>query len=132
MPKSPENMTPEERLARIRTLERQVERLKLTASHREELIEAQQKFADESWAEVHRCHELLTLRAKLRDDLAVPDFACGCRVQLTMKRGRPGEVKEDGRIGVVIRVHDTVESLRLVCIDDFSTMWLSIKDLRKL
>lgn len=58
MAKSPENMTPEERLKRIRSLERKVRELEW-AKHLAEHDEASVRhWAEEAWKEVRRLHDV--------------------------------------------------------------------------
>jgi hypothetical protein len=70
--KNADNMTPKERLKRIRSLEEKVSRLQCQLMHAEERIESKDAWAREAWAETRRCWDLLILRAKLKDDVALP------------------------------------------------------------
>lgn len=60
MAKSPENMTTEERLKRIRSLERKVADLewRLDWAEREQL--STHRWAEEAWTEVRRLHDVCT------------------------------------------------------------------------
>lgn len=61
MAKSPENMTPEERLKRIRSLERKVRDLEWRLDWAEREQASTHRWAKESWAEVRRLHDVCTL-----------------------------------------------------------------------
>lgn len=60
--KNPDNMNAEERLARIRSLERKVARVEheLDFARRDEA--SVRRWAEEAWTEVRRCHDLLSQR----------------------------------------------------------------------
>lgn len=71
--KNPDDMTAEELLKRIRSLEGKVSDLRfqlaLSKAHGEQV----DAYADAAWKETRRCWDLLTLRAKMQDDRALPD-----------------------------------------------------------
>lgn len=61
MAKSPENMTPDERLKRIRSLERKVRDLERDKQWAERDEASVRHWAEEAWAEVRRLHDMCTL-----------------------------------------------------------------------
>lgn len=61
MAKSPENMTADERLTRIRSLERKVARLENEKYWAERDEASVRHWAEEAWTEVRRLHEMCTL-----------------------------------------------------------------------
>lgn len=61
MAKSPENMTADERLKRIRSLERRVAGLERDKDWAEREAACVQRWAEEAWAEVRRLHDVCTL-----------------------------------------------------------------------
>jgi hypothetical protein len=58
MPKRPENMTPEERLTRIRSLERKVSDLERDKGWAERDAESTRHWAEEAWKEVRRLSDV--------------------------------------------------------------------------
>lgn len=59
--KSAENMTPAERLKRIRSLERKVARLEQQKDWAEREADGTRRWAEEAWKEVRRLHVVCTL-----------------------------------------------------------------------
>lgn len=136
--KNPDNMTPEERLKRIRSLEKKVAELEWRLKYAGEFLEAKDAWAREAWTETRRCWELLTYRAKMKDDLAKPPvkLKVGDKVQLTtlkMIRGTYITV-EDGRIGEVVEMRGVIDGgeSALVVLNDMAKMWLPVTSLRRL
>lgn len=67
--KSAENMTPDERFKRIRSLERKVSRLEWEKHLAEQDQASVRRWAEEAWTEVRRLHDVCLLHWNEKQDI---------------------------------------------------------------
>jgi hypothetical protein len=68
MAKNPDNMTPDERLKRIRSLERQVRSLETEIHWAEQNEASVRHWAEEAWKEIRRLHVVLEHHWEVRQE----------------------------------------------------------------